>query len=188
MAKEIWECSPTGELMDDFGNLIDENGSACGVCGEWIVENTSHLCVVEQDQTAENYEFNLKDVTEKLNRFGVEASFQMSGGGCATIYCGKPDPEGFYPVACGSAYWNWDEPNKSYGDTREFYIGKDGSEQGEDYFLYVGSNDPDRIANVIFNYFMDGLKNTDTCKHCLRFPATKGEFCECCTYKDEVNN
>ena len=25
MTKEIWECSLTGELMDEFGNLIDEN-------------------------------------------------------------------------------------------------------------------------------------------------------------------
>ena len=25
MTKEIWQCSLTGELMDEFGNLIDEN-------------------------------------------------------------------------------------------------------------------------------------------------------------------
>ena len=134
-----------------------------------------------------NTEFSLSKVVELLARDGVKAELMQTGGGNATLYLGDPDKDGFYPVLCGPGLYNWDNPALSVGDIREFFIGKDGESGDEDVFAYQGANDVRKIANVIFNYFMDGLKNTDTCSHCFRFPATKGDVCECCTYQEESN-
>lgn len=44
---------------------------------------------------------NLREVTAELNLRGIPATYEMSGGGCGTIYAGMKGADGFYECAIG---------------------------------------------------------------------------------------
>lgn len=88
-------------------------------------------------------EVSLIEVTNLLQKKGVDAHYTHTGGGCGTIVFGEYDEDGFYEFVCGpSSYYTglaWD------GD---LCFGEDGKEN------FVGLWDldpltPETVANAI---------------------------------------
>lgn len=137
--------------------------------------------------------FNLGKVKAQLARYGIKSEIMHTGGGCATLYLGDPDAEGFYKVACGAGMYDPENPDNSEGFADQFYIGND-SDYSDKGFWYKGANDPVKIADQIFNYFMFGYENRPMCENCDQFPTANDES-EICTncganeaidYADEI--
>jgi hypothetical protein len=89
---------------------------------------------------------NMNELTRVLNAKGIPATYQMSGGGCGTIYAGRIDRDGYYECAVG--------PSVFY--TGEAVIGdlcysKDG-EEGEIYYVKEGQT-VSEIAEEIESMF-----------------------------------
>ena len=100
--------------------------------------------------------FNMDKVVDLLNEKGIKSSVQMTGGNCATIYCGEENEFGFYPVACGPGSFKYEGLNHSIGFAGEFYIGTD--VESDDGFYYDGSNDEVKIAESIATFYADVLR------------------------------
>lgn len=115
--------------------------------------NACHLLAHDNDNEcpAYNDEFLFSGVIAQLARDGIVAEVMHSGGGCATLYVGKPNDKGFYDVVCGPGVF--DDEN-SFGFTSEFWIGRDDDERQGQGFYYKGENDVKKIAHAIFEYFM----------------------------------
>lgn len=78
-----------------------------------------------------------------IERTGVTAYVEQTGGGCATIYVGTMDEEGFPPFMCGPGWF--DGPNWTQGRAHidEFYWG---DHQGE---TEAGSNFDDTPKTIV---------------------------------------
>lgn len=72
-----------------------------------------------------NKTFSLSKVASIVTEAGFEAHVSMTGGNCGTIYVGEPNEEGYYTTACGAGSFADD-----CGWYSEFYIGRDGEEDG----------------------------------------------------------
>jgi hypothetical protein len=62
---------------------------------------------------------NLDTLAELIRQRGLKAAIEHTGGGCATIYVGEPDTDGFYLVAAGAGHFdgaNWTDPRAYWGD------------------------------------------------------------------------
>lgn len=149
-----WENALTGEVLDEFGNVIDQDDKKIEL-------------------------FNLGKVKAQLARYGVKSEIMHTGGGCATLYLGDPNAEGFYPVVCGAGIYDPENPDNSEGFADEFFIGRDDDRQAQGFY-YKGANDPVKIADQIFNYFMFGYENRPMCENCDQFPTANDES-EICT-------
>lgn len=105
--------------------------------------------------------FNMGAVKAQLARYGIKSEIIHTGGGCATLYLGDPDTEGFYPVVCGAGMYDPENPDNSEGFADQFYIGRD-SEVSDFGFYYKGENDTLKIADAIFDFFMfDQIQTQD---------------------------
>lgn len=133
-------------------DLTLENGSACGACGEWVIENSSHLCMVEVEYNAELNQFSFGDIVKLLAKDGIKSEVMHTGGGCATLFCGEPNAEGYYPVVCGAGVYEPENPANSIGFYGDFWIGTDDDKQTG--FQYKGKSSIIDLTNVIFDYFM----------------------------------
>lgn len=122
-----------------------------------------------------NTEFSLGKIVDLLARDGVKSEIMHTGGGNATLYIGEPNDKDFYPVVCGAGVYDYENPANSIGFSDQFWIGRDDDENQGQGFYYTGANDLKRIENVIFNYFMNGLENTDTCELCNANPVANNE-------------
>jgi len=58
----------------------------CGACGEWIEENTNHVCVVEMDYIADNTCEHCKQVGELNDLNLCEDCSHTCCGACGEIY------------------------------------------------------------------------------------------------------
>lgn len=103
---------------------------------------------------ATDYELNLDIVVEIVNRHGVPAYVEQTGGGTATIYAGVPykDDEGDqrFPAVAGPGWFT--EPGWRGGRSTlyEFSIGPDDDgESGSIMPAYVGALDHDAVARLI---------------------------------------
>lgn len=137
--------------------------------------------------------FNLGKVKAQLARYGIKSEIMHTGGGCATLYLGDPNAEGFYPVVCGAGIYDPENPDNSEGFADEFFIGRDDDRQAQGFY-YKGENNVVKIADQIFNYFMFGYENRPMCENCDQFPTANDES-EICTncganeaidYADEI--
>lgn len=142
----------------------------------------------------ENVElFNMGAVSAQLARYGVKSEIMHTGGGNATLYIGDPNAEGFYPVVCGAGIYDYENPSNSEGFADDFFIGRDDDFQGQG-FIYKGENNPIKIADQIFNYFMFSYESRPMCENCDQFPTANAEsdLCtncgasECLDYADEM--
>ena len=78
--------------------------------------------------------FSLSKVASLIVKEGFIATVQMTGGNCGTIYIGEADVEGYYTTAGGAGSFVDD-----IGWYEEFFIGRDGQEDG---FYYHDYNHP----------------------------------------------
>ena len=80
--------------------------------------------------------FDLNVLTELIQQRGFNAYVEHTGGGCATIYVGDADSDGFYLAAAGAGHFdgiNWTEPRGTWGD---FCWGRDDEGMTEPVFEY----------------------------------------------------
>jgi len=74
-------------------------------------------------------ELNMDQITSILNRYGVPAYVEQTGGGCATIYAGTayPDDKGQdrYDAVAGPGWFDGPGFTLPRAETEEFYIGLD---------------------------------------------------------------
>lgn len=66
---------------------------------------------------------DLDEIVASVKAAGVDAYVEQTGGGVATIYAGKPDAEGVYPVAAGPGWFEGPNWTKGRATTAEFWIG-----------------------------------------------------------------
>jgi len=97
--------------------------------------------------------FNMNKVAELLILKGIKTNVEMTGGNCATIYCGEADSEGYFPVAACPGTYMLDGLDYSVATIADFYIGSDKDE--EECFPYDGGNDEIKIAEEIAKYYSD---------------------------------
>ena len=102
-------------------------------------------------------EFRMVEVEAELAKLGIKSATWHTGGGCATIYLGEPDDEGFYSVVGGPGSYNHtsDNPIGYYDD---FYIG--GEEENpktnqESLVRYKGENTLSGIVATLAKAFKD---------------------------------
>ena len=90
--------------------------------------------------------FSLRKVASRINEAGFNAVVEMTGGNCGTIFVGEPDSTGLYTTACGTG---------SYADDcgwyEEFYIGRDGEEDGFYFHDYNPIWSEEAVANAIIH-------------------------------------
>lgn len=93
-----------------------------------------------------NKTFSLRKVASRINEAGFNAVVEMTGGNCGTIFVGEPDSTGLYTTACGAG---------SYADDcgwyEEFYIGRDGEEDGFYFHDYNPIWSEEAVANAIIH-------------------------------------
>ena len=97
--------------------------------------------------------FNMDKVVEWLQIAGIKTTIEMTGGNCATIYCGEPDSDGYYPVSAGPGSFHYAGIDHSVGTVADFYIGSD--KDADIVFAYDGGNDEVQIAGQIAKFYQD---------------------------------
>lgn len=105
----------------------DETGHPC-----WRLDDDDQRTACSPDYT----EVNLDKMVDILQRLGIPAMVEMTGGGVATLYAGKllvDTPEERLYQACAGPGWfegpYYSQPRVTFA---EFYIGPDGDVYGED--------------------------------------------------------
>jgi len=82
----------------------------------------------------------MSELTDELNKRGIKAIGEMSGGNCATIYIGESDADGYYEFAVGPGIFSLDEIHH-----QEICWGVDG---GEEATYFDGTLDDFTVQNV----------------------------------------
>lgn len=90
--------------------------------------------------------FSLRNVAKLVTDAGFPAYVEMTGGNCGTILVGEADAEGFYTTACGAGSFSDD-----LGYYDEFYIGRDGQEDGFYFHDYNPIWSEQSVANAIIH-------------------------------------
>jgi hypothetical protein len=104
-----------------------------------------------QQTKMDDIEFDMSLVARILTKRGLKSYVENTGGGCATIYCGTADADGYYPVAAGPGVVSRIGFPFSIGHAEDFCWGSDKDE--DDCVTYDGIADEKVIAEKIWLFY-----------------------------------
>jgi len=104
-----------------------------------------------QQSKMDDTEFDMSLVARILTKRGLKSYVENTGGGCATIYCGTADADGYYPVAAGPGVVSRLGFPFSIGNAEDFCWGSDKDET--DVVTYDGIADEKVIAEKIWLFY-----------------------------------
>jgi hypothetical protein len=102
-----------------------------------------------------NSEFSLIAVENELKRLGIIAFTANTGGGCATIYLGDPNAEGYYLTVGGPG--SFEGAGNPVGYFEDFYIGPDEQTLPDAPSIYNGERTVEGIVAALADAFNRAL-------------------------------
>jgi hypothetical protein len=96
-------------------------------------------------------EIDMHLIARLITKQGIKSYVEMTGGGCATILCGTPNSDGYYPVAAGPGVISRDGLPFSVGNATDFCFGTE--HDFDDSVYYDGIADEKIIAEKIWMFF-----------------------------------